>query len=583
MSENKTRLKMKKVLWSLLALALLWACQARKKKVTDSDITKAIPVMCTPKGKAVDALADTDQPAPVFTGLGDYDFPITTKSEEAQQFFLQGVKLANGFNHAEAARSFLYAIKLDPGCAMCHWGLAYVLGPNYNMGMDPAVVEVANESVAKALKYMGNTTAREQALIRAIARRYPPEPVEDRSEYDEAYIEGMRQARRQFPDDDDIAAMLAEAIMDAHPWDLWSFEGEPRPWTPEILEILEGILQRNPDHVLAIHLFIHATEASLAPELAMAYAARLPKLTPGAGHLVHMPSHTYIRTGDYHLGSMVNAAAVEVDSLYVSACHAAGAYPLGLYPHNFHFLSACAAFEGRSKLSLQAARRMVAKLDTLAMRQPGLETIQHYWSIPYYLYVKFGKWEEALAEPRPAEDLPYPIAIWHYARGVAYAAKGQPEDARRELHRLRIAAANPMVEGITIWDINSAASLLQIAGRVLEAEIANREGDAETAIRLLEEAIQLEDGLSYNEPPDWFFSVRHHLGPILLAEKRYAEAEALYRRDLELFRKNGYALKGLYESLMAQGRKEEAEEVKKRFEEAWQWADVQLEASRVVG
>ncbi|MCB0584694.1 MAG: hypothetical protein KDD06_05120 [Phaeodactylibacter sp.] len=571
---------MKKTTWAVLALILLSACQARKKKTARQDITQATPVMCAPK--AVDALADTDQPAPVFSGLGDYDFPITTRSEEARKFFLQGFKLANSFNHAEAARSFIYATKLDPECAMCHWGLAYVLGPNYNVGMDPSTVELANESVEQALRYIYDTTPREQALIRAIARRYPPEPVEDRSEYDIAYIEAMRQAYRQFPKNDHIAAMLAEAIMDAHPWDLWSFDGDPRPWTPEILEILEGIIGRNPKHIAAIHLYIHATEASQTPELAKAYAARLPELAPGAGHLVHMPSHTYIRTGDYHLGSMVNSAAVEVDSQYVSACHAAGVYPLAYYPHNFHFLSACAAFEGRSKLSIQAARRMVAKLDMDAMRQPGLETIQHYWSIPYYLYVKFGKWDEALAEPRPGEDLIYPRAIWHYARGIAFVAKGQAEEAREELEGLRAAAASPAVQGITIWDINSVSSLLKIAEKVLSAEIANSEGRPETAIQLLTEAVELEDGLNYNEPPDWFFSIRHHLGPILLAQKRYAEAEELYKRDLELFRENGYALKGLYESLMAQGREEEAKAVKKRFDKAWQWADVRLEASKVV-
>lgn len=570
---------MKNFLWSLIVLALLLGCQSRKKGTAEQDISKPVPVMCAPK--AVDALADTDQPAPVFSGLGNYDFPISTKSEEARQFFLQGIRLANAFNHAEAARSFLYATRLDPECAMCYWGLAYVLGPNYNAGMDPSAVAIANEAVSKALKYMDNTTEREQALIRAIVQRYPQEPVDDRSAYDAAYVEAMRQARRQFPDDDDIAAMLAEAIMDAHPWDLWSFEGEPRPWTPEILGILENILARNPGHIAAIHLYIHATEASPRPELAKPHAARLPELAPGAGHLVHMPSHTYIRTGDYHLGSIVNAEAVKVDSLYVSACHAAGAYPLAYYPHNFHFLSACAAFEGRSALSIQAAQRMVAKLDTQAMREPGMETIQHYWSIPYYLYVKFGKWEEALVEPRPDEGLPYPLAIWHYARGMAFAARKQMEEARGELSSLRLAAANSAVEGITIWDINSAASLLQIADRVLEAEIANVEGDAESAIRLLREAIQLEDGLNYNEPPDWFFSVRHHLGPILLEQKRFAEAESLYRRDLELFRENGYALKGLYESLKAQGKTREAGEVKKRFDAAWQWADVRLSASKV--
>ena len=571
---------MTKVLWITLALALLSACQVKKKETVSRDINKAVPVMCAPK--AVDALAYSDQPAPVFTGLGNYDFPITTKSQEAQQFFLQGFKLANSFNHAEAARSFIYATRLDPECAMCHWGLAYVLGPNYNMGMDPSTVEVANESVAKAQEYMSHTTEREKALIRAIAKRYPPEPVEDRSEYDAAYVEAMRQVHRQFPDDDHITAMLAESIMDAHPWDLWSFEGAQRPWTPEILDLLNGILERNPNHIAAIHLYIHATEASQAPELAKAHAARLPKLAPGAGHLVHMPSHTYIRTGDYHLGSLVNEAAVAVDSVYVSACHAAGAYPLAYYPHNFHFLAACAAFEGHSQLSLEAARRMVAKLDTDAMRQPGMETIQHYWSIPFYLYVKFGKWEAALAEPRPADDLIYPKAIWHYSRGMAFAAKGQLQEARHELQELQLAAADPALEGITIWDINSVFSLLEIADHVLSAEIAEAEGKPGKAIELLAEAVQLEDGLNYNEPPDWFFSVRHHLGPILLEQKRYAEAEALYKRDLEIFRKNGYALKGLYESLVAQGKKEEAREVKKRFDEAWQWADVRLEASKVV-
>ena len=225
---------------------------------------------------------------------------------------------------------------------------------------------------------------------------------------------------------------------------------------------------------------------------------------------------------------------------------------------------------------------MVAKLDTDAMRQPGMETIQHYWSIPFYLYVKFGKWDSALTEPRPANDLIYPTAIWHYSRGMAFAAKGQLREAHDELQKLQLAAAEPGLEGVTIWDINSVSSLLQIADKVLGAEIADAEGKPETAIRLLNEAIQLEDGLNYNEPPDWFFSVRHHLGPILLAQKRYAEAELIYKRDLEIFRENGYALQGLYESLMAQGKKEEAREVKKRFDEAWQWADVSLDASKVV-
>jgi tetratricopeptide (TPR) repeat protein len=586
--------KMKKTLIFFAVLISFFACKTKQSNF-ERDITKAEPVMCAPKGVSVEALADTDQPAPVFEGLGDVNLPVTTNSEEARKYFKQGMLLANAFNHAEAARSLKYATRLDPDCAMCHWGLAFVLGPNYNMGMEPAVAAIAYESAQKALKLMPETSPKEQALIKAMAKRYPtPEAVEDRRPFDEAFADALREVHRRFPDDDDIAALFAESLMDIHPWDLWTFAGEPQPWTPEILQTIEGILARNPDHIAAIHLYIHATEASpsvpgthsngYSPEKAKAYAAKLPSLAPGAGHLVHMPSHTYIRTGDYHDGTIVNSMAVEVDSIYVSACHAAGAYPLAYYPHNFHFLAACAAFEGNGKIAIEASYRMARKLDTIVMRAPGMETIQHYWSIPTYVLVKFSKWDEILNTPEPAFDLVYPRTIWHYARGLAFVNKKDIAKASAELEKLKTIQKNnkEQLSEITIWYINSVMTLVDIAGKVLEGEIAASRKQYDKAVALLEEAIALEDGLNYNEPPDWFFSVRHHLGPVLMDAGRHAEAEKLYRRDLELFPRTGWAYHGLYTALKKQGKQKEAEAVYEKFQEAWAYADVELEASKVV-
>ena len=572
---------MKHFLFLLISICTLIACKTTATKDTQETAQEERPqTMCVPR--AIDPLSEFNGPAPIFEGLGNYSFPITTKSKEAQQYFEQGFKLANGFNHAEAARSFKYAIKLDEECAMCHWGLAYVLGPNYNAGMDPNVVEVASQAVKKAMKYMEYTTPREQLLIKIMAKRYPEKVVENRSAFDKAYSDALKLAYEQYPNDDDIAALYAESIMDLHPWDLWEKDGRPKAWTPEILDILESLLMRNPDHVAAIHLYIHATEASFTPDKALESARRLAALAPGAGHLVHMPSHTYIRTGNYHEGVVTNQKAVIVDSLYVQACHAAGMYPLFLYPHNYHFLTACAALEGSSRTALEAAAIMIEALDTKIMREPGYETIQHFWSIPYYLQVKFAKWDDILSEAQPDQDLIYPRAIWHYARGMAYQAKGQFSLAQKELSSLTALKKHESLEGVAIFDINKMTELLDIATNVLEGEIAASQGDFETSIAKLKAAIFLEDQLNYNEPPDWFFSVRHHLGAVLLKAGKYAEAELVYKKDLELFPETGWALKGLYTSLKKQNKKKEAAETKTRFNKAWQYADVELQGSKVI-
>jgi tetratricopeptide (TPR) repeat protein len=572
------------LLYTLLLASVLCACDSKagEKPVSKSGISKSLCV-----SRAIDAFAPIEEGTMrLFEGLGNQTFSITTGSELAQAYFLQGFKLANGFNHMEATRSFRYALMQDSTCAMCYWGLAFVLGPNINMGFDGEVLDFAREALRKAEMYMPQATPKEQALIKAMIKRFPSSPDEEQLPYEEAYALEMRQVARRYADDNDIQALLAEALMNLHPWKLWESDGRAKAWTPEILQILEGILARDPDHIAAIHLYIHATEEAsplvvnnFSPHRAMEHAARLPLLAPGAAHLVHMPSHTYIRTGDYHLGKLANQAAAAVDSQYLAACHAAGVYPLVYYPHNFHFLAACAALGGDSKNAIEASWRMVEKLDTLIMREPGYETIQHYYSIPYYVLVKFARWNDILQLPRPARDLGYPTAIWRYARGMAFAAQGQLKQAQEELAGLRLLQKDENIRAFTIWDINEVGDLLDIAVFVLSGEIAFREGDINKAVRALESAIVIEDGLAYNEPPDWFFSVRHHLGPVLLAAGRNEEAEQLYRRDLELFPKNGYAYNGLIEALRAQGKMEELPALQARFEEAWKHADVTLKAS----
>lgn len=567
---------MKTIAIIMTMLVTMAGCQTKPAKKEQVVRTS----MCAPRG--VDALSELDRPVPLFEGLGDADFKITTKSDRAQAYFNQGLRLTVAFNHMEAIRSFKQALKYDPECAMAYWGIAFALGPNYNAAFDPAVLEIVNQALDNARTYMEACTPKEKGLIEALSKRYPIQVAEDQVEYEEAYAASLRSLSRLYPQDNDLKALLVEALMNLHPWDLWKKDGQPQPWTPEILDLLESILERDPEHIAAIHLYIHATEASFTPELAVPWAAKLPGLAPGAGHLVHMPSHTFIRTGDYHKGTLANIRAVEVDSIYVSACHAAGVYPLAYYPHNFHFLAACAAFEGNSQTAVDASWRMVEKLDTVAMRQTGYETIQHYYSIPYYVMVKFARWEDILQLPRPARDLHYPTAIWRYARGMAFIGTGQLESAAKELINLQLLQAEETIRAFTIWEINKVGDLLDIAAWVLEGELAAAQGDLEKAARMLSKAVAVEDQLSYNEPPDWFFSVRHHLGPVLMKLGDYEKAEAVFRKDLELFPKNGYALHGLYEVLARQGNNLEAQNIQRRLERAWKFADVSLESSRVL-
>lgn len=446
--------------------------------------------------------------------------------------------------------------------------------------MEPDNYQRAYTAVQRAIRLSANTTDKEKALINALAKRYSAQPVDDRTPYDQSYSQALKQIHQRFPDDPNIAALYVESIMDLHPWDLWDKGGKARPWTPEILGRLEDIMVSHPGHIAAHHFYIHAVEASKTPERGLKSAEVLGKLATNASHLVHMPSHIYIRTGYYHEGSLVNRRAVEVDSAYITGCSAQGAFPLTYFPHNYHFLAATATLEGNSDWAIAAADKVAENTNKRLMAEPGWGTLQHYYTIPYHVAIKFGRWNEIL---RRAEadtvSLKYPTAIRHYARGMAFASQRKAAQARAELKKLEQLVTDPDIAKLTIWDINSMTAILEIARRVLEAEILSLEKDFAGSARLLREAVALEDQLNYNEPPDWFFSVRHSLGQVLLRAGRYAEAEAVYQQDLAKFPKNGWALSGLYISQHSQGQEAEARQTRAALNKAWEWADPNLKGS----
>ena len=518
--------------------------------------------------------------APLFEGLGDFSHPITVSSPLAQRYFDQGMILSFGFNHAEAERSFRYAAELDESCAMCWWGVAYVLGPNINAPMSPEAGAQAWEALGRAHALAPKVSAKEQDYITALSARYVEAPTEDRTALNEAYAEAMKQLAAKYPDDVDATILAVEALMDLHPWNFYEFKtGEARPWTPEILALLEGALEAAPDHQMANHLYIHLVEASHEPERALPSAARLPKSAPGAGHLVHMPAHVYIRVGQYNEASKANQAAVEADQDYITQCRAQGIYPLAYHPHNYHFLSRTASLEGRSAVALDAANRMKNHVPGDMMRAPGLSTLQHYWVTPLYVMARFGMWDQILAYAKPDDDLVYPIAVWHYARGLALTAGDKLAEADAELAGLQKAADDPAIEAVSVWDINTAKSLVQIAALILEGEIAAKRGQRSRAISLLRKAVALEDQQNYDEPPSWYMSTRHVLGALYLEVGKPKAAERLYREDLAVFPNNGWALFGLAQALDAQGKRSEAATARVEFERAWSNADVELTAS----
>ena len=518
--------------------------------------------------------------APLFEGMGDYHMPITTGDPDAQRYFDQGMVLAFGFNHAESIRSFRAAQTLDPQCAMCFWGEALATGPNINVTnngkavMAPAERVSARAAIDAALALIDGVTPKEQDWIRALDARYDGQSDTSRDPLDRAWADALAVMAERYPDDTTVASVYAEALMNTMPWDYWGPNGEAKPDTQAVIASLEAVMAADPNHPLALHLYIHALEASSNAAKAEAAADRLADLVPGSGHLVHMPSHIYFRVGRYQDSAMANIRAAEVDEAYIAQCNAQGFYPALYYPHNIHFLWASATMQGQSALSLDSARRVVANVRVEQVEQ--FPTIQFFRTVPMLSLVRFARWEEILAEPEPYEPFAFARAIWHYGRGVAHAALGDAEAALTEL--AAIEALEPEVDEIFMGNVYPARDLLGIAKSLLIGEVAYRSGDAAAAVLAFEEAVSLQDALPYTEPPFWYYPTRQSLGAALLASDRVAEAQAVFEADLEQYPMNGWSMFGLAEALRRQGDNTAAE-VTARFETVWQFADVSLKTS----
>jgi tetratricopeptide (TPR) repeat protein len=536
----------------------------------------------TPSHKHYESSPEAEKPAPGgelaprLQNLGSHAFPVTTKSRKAQAFVNQGVNLAYGFNHAEAGRAFREAARLDPNCAMAYWGQALVLGPNINVPMSADDEPKAYEAAQKAVSLKAKASPRERAYIDAVAQRYTGKAA-DRSARNQAYAEAMKELVRRFPNDLDAATLYAEALMDLRPWNYWTPDGRPYAETPEIVGTLEKVLARNPNHPGANHLYIHAVEATKQPEKAEAAADRLLKLVPGAGHLVHMPSHIYHRVGRYADAAASNEAAIAADEDYIAQCHAQGIYPMVYYPHNIHFLWYAATAEGRSQVAIEAARKMAAKInDEMLVAVP---LVAAFKVVPYYALARFGKWDQVLAEPAPADKHVYLKGVWRYARGLALAAKGQLDEAEKELAEVKRIAADPALN-YTLLSPNTAAAVFAAAPEALAGDLAAKRKDYDKAVAHLERAVRLEDSLVYTEPEEWHYPARQALGAVLLEAGRAKEAETVYWDDLRRHADQGWSLFGLAQALRAQGKQDQAAAVQQRFDKAWARADVKLSASR---
>jgi tetratricopeptide (TPR) repeat protein len=514
--------------------------------------------------------------AELLEGLGSHTHPIATNSELAQKFFDQGLALIFGFNHDEAARLFARAAELDPRSPMPHWGIALALGPNYNLPAVPEREEKAWRAIERAVTLAKNAPESERAYVDALVKRYSKDPEAERKQLAVLYRDAMKELHRRFPDDLDAATLYAESMMNLRPWQLWNADGTPAEGTLDILETLEGVLRRDPNHPGANHYYIHAVEASKNPERALPSAHRLGSLMPGAGHMVHMPSHIFIRTGDHELSATVNVTAAEVDRKYIERSGATGIYPLMYYSHNLHFVSYARMMQGRYAEALDYSRRL---RKNVAGAIDGMPMLSPYGAFEWLVLTRFGKWNEMLAEPAPEDKAPVMHAFYRYARGLALAGLGRPSEAAAEGERLA-ALCGRIPENESLM-INNTRSVMAVGIAELEAKIARAKGDAAAEIAHLRRAVELQDKLRYMEPPEWHYPLREALGGALLRDGRPAEAEAVFRKDLDINPRNGRSLYGLLESLTAQGKSAGAGWVKKQFVEAWKHSTTMLEIGQL--
>jgi tetratricopeptide (TPR) repeat protein len=507
------------------------------------------------------------KPATLMSGLGDLHHPVSTSNAEAQQFFDQGLRLIFAFNHDEAARSFQRAAELDPKLAMAYWGIAEAVGPNYNDPASEDRFQQAHQAIQKAVDLSANASPSEQAYIQAMAKRFPAGPNVDRRKAAEDYHDAMRQVAKKFLDDLEAATLFAESGMDLHPWGLWHQDGTPEVGTEEIVSTLESVMRRDPNHLGAIHYYIHAVEASPAPERALAGANKLASLAPAAGHIVHMPAHVYIRTGDYESAVRTNEEAAAVDRAYIKASGAQGIYPMMYYSHNLHFIAACASMNGNYDEARKTADMLAIHVGPHVQEMPPIEG---FMTIPMAVDVRFHKWENILKMPQPDPAMKTTAVFWHFARGMALAGTGKVNDAEAEYKIVSEAERNTPPDVVFAMPVNNKAKdIMKIAENVLGAKIAVAKKDNAAAIARLREAVATQDSLKYGEPPDWFFPVRESLGAVLLMNRDAAAAEKVFREDLDRNPRNPRSLFGLRQALMQQKRDYDAGFIQKQFEASW--------------
>ncbi len=525
-------------------------------------------------------MAASSHPVTLVTGLGDLHHPVSTKNPEAQQFFDQGLRFIYAFNHDEAARSFQKAAELDPKLAMARWGIAEAVGPNYNDPASEDRFKQAHDAIQKAVDLSANASPSERAYIAAMALRFPADPKSDLRKAAEQYRDGMRELVKTYPDDLDAATLFAESGMGLRPWGLWHQDGTPQDGTEEIVATLESVIKRDPSHLGAIHYYIHAVEASNSPERALAGANRLAALAPAAGHIVHMPAHVYIRTGDYAAAVKTNEDAAAIDRAYIKSSGAQGIYPMMYYSHNLHFIAMCSAMNGDYAEAKKAGDMLAAHVGPHVKDMPPLEG---FMTIPMAVSIRFHKWDAILASKAPDPEMKTATVFWHFARGMSFASKGTISDAEAELKIVSDAEKATPPDVIFAMPINNKAKdIMKIAENVLGAQVALAKKDNAAAAGLLRDAIAIQDTLKYGEPPDWFFPVRESLGGVLLMSGDAKGAEQVFRDDLARNPRNPRSLFGLHLALKAQDRSYDAGFIEKQFHNSWKGGATELKVEDLV-
>ncbi|PKA82610.1 hypothetical protein ATE92_0743 [Ulvibacter sp. MAR_2010_11] len=565
------------ILIPVFIIALLFSTFSNNKELKPVIKVGYNFIKCTPPKFQFGVVDSTKQIAPLFENLGDLSFKISTENELAQTFFNQGMKLAYAFNHAEAHRSFMEASRLDPKSAMSYWGQAYVLGPNINDPLpDDERKQKSNEALVKAVKLAASATPKEQALIKALEARYNSDLTVDIGHLNMAYLKAMETVLSSYPSDANINILYAEAAMNTVPWNYWDENGTPSPNIQEAKLALEKAMLLDPENPGAHHYYIHMVELPF-PDLGVPSADILGSLMPAAGHIVHMPSHIYIRVGRYKDAVIANKAAILADEDYISQCYSQGLYPLGYYPHNIHFLWSAASLLGSSDEAIDAAKKTAERVPTGEL--VAMPFLQDFAATPLLAYVRFGKWNDILTIPAPNANIKHLSLIRHYARGMAFIRKKNLKEAKEELDAIGLLKEDPELSKLMAVAQNTSDAIANIAYEVIAGELASAEGNVTKAIKHLENAIKLEDALTYTEPSAWHIPVRQNLGAILLHTGKLAEAEMIYKEDLKVLRQNGWSLMGLYNVYMAQGKTNDAKLIRKEFESAWQYSDIKIDQS----